>query len=152
MRTATAHVTITGMAHSSTLGPVELTVLTFPGTRIDADVKAGLAAVVDQGYVTLLDLIYLAKDANGYLTQVEIDESLEAIGLDGLAVDARGLVSDDDLELVRSSMAPDTSAVVLVYEQTWARALAGTVSAAGGEVQLHVQVPRDALDAALVES
>ncbi|WP_067815050.1 DUF6325 family protein [Nocardia inohanensis] len=135
---------------SSKLGPVELVVLTFPGIRVDAKVRAALSEVVDRGYVTVLDLIYLSKDANGYLTEVEmIDEPLEDIGLAGLAVDARELLNDEDLELAREAMRPGTSALVVVYEQTWARRLADTVGSAGGEVALHVQVPRDNVEAVL---
>ncbi|NEW38111.1 DUF1269 domain-containing protein [Nocardia cyriacigeorgica] len=137
------------MTHSSELGPVELVVLSFPGTRIDSAVTTALAEVVDRGYVTVVDLIYLAMDDAGEVRQIEVDESLTDIGLDGVTVDARGLVSDDDLDVVRAAMDPGTSAVVIVYEQTWARKLAGTVRDAGGEVALHVQIPRDAVEAAL---
>ncbi|MBB5911217.1 hypothetical protein BJY24_000084 [Nocardia transvalensis] len=134
------------------LGPVELAVLTFPGTRIAAPVVDALREVVDGGHATLIDLIYLAKDDSGDLVQVEIDEPLHEVGLDGLAVEPLGLVSDADLDMIRDTMDPGTSAVVVVYEQTWARRLAGTVAVAGGELALHVQVPRDAVDAALAPS
>ncbi|WP_280232924.1 DUF6325 family protein [Nocardia cyriacigeorgica] len=137
------------MTRSSELGPVEMVVLAFPGTRIDRAVTTALAEVVDRGYVTVLDLIYLAMDDTGAIRQVEVDEPLTDIGLDGVTVDSRGLVSDDDLDVVRAAMDPGTSAVVIVYEQTWARKLAGTVRGAGGEVALHVQIPRDAVEAAL---
>ncbi|MBF6101077.1 DUF1269 domain-containing protein [Nocardia cyriacigeorgica] len=137
------------MTRSNELGPVELVVLAFPGTRVDASVTAALAEVVDAGYVTVLDLIYLSMDEAGEVRQIEVDESLGETGLDGVTVDPRGLVSDADLDVVRGAMDPGTSAVVIAYEETWARKLAGTVRGAGGEVALHVQIPRDAVDAAL---
>ncbi|MGX6509428.1 DUF6325 family protein [Rhodococcus sp. SJ-2] len=137
------------MTQPVSLGPVEMVVLSFPGTQIDAAVTAAFAEVVDGGYATILDLIYLSKDADGTLSQIEIDEPLSETGLDGITVDPLGLVSDEDLDVVRSSMEPGTSAVVIVYEETWARKLAGEVRRAGGEVELHVQVPRDAVEAAL---
>ncbi|VFA97393.1 DUF6325 family protein [Nocardia cyriacigeorgica] len=137
------------MTRSNELGPVELVVLSFPGTRVDASVTAALSDVVDGGYVTVLDLIYLSMDEAGEVRQIEVDESLTETGLDGVTVDPRGLVSDADLDVVRDAMDPGTSAVVIVYEETWARTLAGTVRGAGGEVALHVQIPRDAVDAAL---
>ncbi|MFI6867767.1 DUF6325 family protein [Nocardia sp. NPDC050406] len=140
------------MAETSNLGPVELVVWTFPGTRVGAAAKSALHEVVDRGYVTVLDLVFLRMDSDGTIRQVEIDEPLEEVGLDGITVDAQGLVSDDDLEVVRADMRPGTSALVVVYEQTWARALAGSVRAAGGEVALHVQVPRDVLEAAAAAS
>ncbi|NKY32409.1 DUF1269 domain-containing protein [Nocardia speluncae] len=137
------------MTYTSDLGPVELVVLSFPGTRIDRSVTSALAEVVDRGHVTVLDLIYLTMDEQGDLVQVEVDESLTDIGLDGLTVDSRGLVSDEDLAVVRAAMEPGTSAVVIAYEESWARKLADTVRGAGGEVALHVQIPRDAVTSAL---
>lgn len=135
--------------HPVSLGPVELVVLSFPGNQIDGVVKRAFADVSAEGCATVIDLIYLAKDAKGTVDQIEFDESLAGTGLEGISIESLGLVNDDDLEIIRSSMEPDTAAVVLVYEQTWARELAREVRGAGGEVSLHVQVPRDTLEAAM---
>lgn len=137
---------------NSNLGPVELVVIGFPGTQLDVSVRAALRDVVDRGYVTVLDLVFLSKDANGYITEIDFDEPLDELGLTGLTGNGRELVSDSDLEPIRSTMRAGTSAVVVVYEETWARSLADTVRRADGDVILHVQVDRDALDAALASS
>ncbi|UGT42823.1 DUF6325 family protein [Nocardia yamanashiensis] len=137
---------------TSNLGPVELVVIGFPGTQLDVSVRAALRDVVDRGYVTVLDLVFLSKDANGYITEIDFDEPLDELGLTGLTGNGRELVSDSDLEPIRSTMRAGTSAVVVVYEETWARSLADTVRRADGDVILHVQVDRDALDAALASS
>ncbi|MGW1742777.1 DUF6325 family protein [Nocardia sp. NPDC001965] len=134
------------------LGPVELAVLAFPAERIASSVVDALRAVVGHGAATIIDLIYLARTAEGDIVQLEVDEPLQDVGLDGLSVDPRGLVSDADLDIVRDTLEPGTCAVVVVYEQTWARRLGATVAAAGGELALHVQIPRDAVDAALAAS
>lgn len=130
------------------LGPVELVVLAFPGTRIDESVVAELQAVVRDGLVTVLDLVYLAKDGDGAVTQVDVDENLAGVGLAGLTLDARALISEDDLAGVAETLEPGTSAAVIVYEETWARRLGASVRGHGGQVALHVQVPRDVLLAA----
>ncbi|WP_328390708.1 DUF6325 family protein [Nocardia sp. NBC_00416] len=134
------------------LGPVELAVLTFPADRVAPTVVDALREVVDHGAATIIDLIYLAKTSDGDIVQLEVDEPLDDVGLGGLSVDPRGLVSDTDLDVVRETLEPGMSAVVVVYEQTWARELGATVAAAGGELALHVQIPRDAVDAALAAS
>ncbi|MDG3009463.1 DUF1269 domain-containing protein [Rhodococcus sp. D2-41] len=131
------------------LGPVELVVLTFPGTSIDRATVEEIRDLVAHGQVTLLDLVYLAKDENGNVTQVDVDEDLAGVGLAELALDAKALVSDDDLEVVRESLEPGTSAALIVYEETWARRLALRVRQQGGEVALHIQVPRDVLQEAV---
>ncbi|MFE1595013.1 DUF6325 family protein [Nocardia sp. NPDC058705] len=137
------------MGSPATLGPVEFVVLTFPGTAVDPAVSSALADVVAEGTVTLLDLIVLSSDSAGVITEREIDDDIADVGLTGLTAADIDLVSDDDLDVVRASMEPGTTAVVVVFEQTWAVRLANAVRAADGEVALHVQVPRDAVDAAL---
>ncbi|MEU8895823.1 DUF6325 family protein [Nocardia sp. NPDC048505] len=140
------------MAESAAgLGPVEVVVLSFPGTELAPSVTAALRAVVDDGHVSILDLVSLSKDSDGRLTEREFAEPLAELGLGELTVQ-RELISDSDLDVVRESLSPGNSAVVVAYEQTWARALGQAVRAAGGEVELHIQVPRDVLDAALVAS
>ncbi|MFE6922488.1 DUF6325 family protein [Nocardia sp. NPDC057663] len=137
------------MGSTPMLGPVEFLVLTFPGTAVDAAVTDALAQVVGDGRVTLLDLVVMSMDLAGAVTELEIDDDLAEVGLTGLTAADIDLVSDDDLDVVRSSMQPGSTALVLVFEETWARRLSAAVHAAKGEVTLHVQVPRDAVDAAI---
>src|SRR5262249_10603842 len=66
-----------------------------------------------------------------------------------LEVHAQTLISEDDLDVVRDALEPGTSAALIVYEETWAREIGGAVRNAGGEVALHVQVPRETVEAAL---
>lgn len=131
------------------VGPVELIVVTFPGERADPNVVRALQEVIEQGLLTLLDLVYLAKSADGTVRQVEVDEDLDEVGLAALSLEAKALLSDEDLDVVRESLEPGTSAAVLVYEESWARKLAATSRGAGGDVALHVRIPRDVVDAAI---
>ncbi len=131
------------------VGPVELVVLSFPGERADPEVVAALAEVVARGDVTLLDLTFISRGVDGQVRVVDVDDDLDAVGLAALPLDPRALVSEEDLEVVGESLPPGTSAAVIVYEESWARRVAAAVRNAGGEVELHVQLPRDVLEAAL---
>jgi Family of unknown function (DUF6325) len=131
------------------LGPVELVVLVFPGVRAEPAVVAAVSDVVSRGYVTILDLIVLSRDADGDVTLIDFDENLEPAGLAGMKVNGQALVSDDDMDLVRDLLDPASTAVVIVYEETWARHVADAVRTAGGEVALHVQLPRDTVVSAV---
>ncbi|MCJ0902824.1 DUF1269 domain-containing family protein [Rhodococcus sp. SRB_17] len=141
------------MNEARNVGPVELVVVAFPGSRVDPDTVAALQNIVERGFVTLLDLVYIAKDTEGNIRQVDVDEDLTDIGLEILSIEAKALISDEDLDVVRESLEPGTSAAIIVYEQTWARDFASKARAGGGEVVLHVQIPHDvvvaAVDAAL---
>jgi hypothetical protein len=130
------------------LGPVELILLVFPGDRADPGVVSAVAEVVDRGYVTILDLLVLSRDRHGEVSVADFDDDLAGAGLRPLPVSGRPLLSDDDLELAREVLPPDGIAVVIVYEETWARRVARAVRAAGGDVALHVQLPRVTVEAA----
>jgi hypothetical protein len=137
------------------IGPVELLVLTFPGRTTDARVVTALSDVVANGDVTVLDVVALSRLADGSVETTDV-ENLGAIGLDGLSIDAHALVAEDDLaavlEIVSDGIGVDTSALVIVYEETWARRFAGTVRDSGGEVALHLHVPRDTVEAAMADA
>jgi Family of unknown function (DUF6325) len=132
------------------VGPVEMIVLVFPSDHIDPEVVRTLSTVVDQGFVTVLDLVFLSRTSDGLIERIDIDEDLAATGLTPLQAAGQALVSDDDLEVILESLDPGMCAAVIVYEESWARGVAGAVRAADGEVALHVQVPREALEAALL--
>ncbi|MFC9833212.1 DUF6325 family protein [Rhodococcus sp. NPDC127530] len=131
------------------VGPVAFLFLTFPGERADPQVIDTFRDVVAQGVVTILDLVFISKGTDGTLRQVEVDEDLDSIGLAALSLEAKALISDEDLEVVRESLEPGTSAVAIVYEQTWARKVAAASRQAGGEVALHLHIPREVVEAAI---
>jgi hypothetical protein len=131
------------------LGPVELIVLEFPSDRADPAVVAAISDVVGRGDVTILDLVYVSRTEDGEIRVVDVDENLDETGLGTLETAAQALVSEDDLDVVRDALEPGTSAAVIVYEHSWARRVAGAVQAAGGQVALHVQIPRATVEAAV---
>ena len=131
------------------LALVELVVLTFLGERPDPEVVGAVAKVVSQGYVTVLDLVFISRLQDGQIRITDVDENLDDLGFGSLEIKAQTLVNEDDMEVIRDSLEPGTSAAIIVYEESWARAVASAVRKAGGEVALHVQVPRDAVDAAV---
>ncbi|WP_345346178.1 DUF6325 family protein [Rhodococcus olei] len=137
------------MDETVSIGPVELVVLTFPGAGVDPATVAALQDVVSSGYVTLLDLVYISKDEAGNVIQIDVDEDLQDVGLEILSIEAKALISDEDLDVVRDSLDPGSSAAIIVYEQSWARQFTSSARAAGGEVALHVQIPHDVVVAAV---
>jgi hypothetical protein len=132
------------------LGPVELVLLTFPGDRADPATVAVLHDMVARGHVTVLDLVLVTRDGGDHIRLIDADEDLSGTGLEPVRPAGGPLLSDADLDLVRAELPPASSAVVLVYEETWARRLTGAVRDAGGEVTLHVQLPTAVVESALV--
>lgn len=131
------------------VGPVELLVVTFPSENADPTVIAAVQEVVSSGFITVLDLVFLSRSEDGVISEVDISGSLDDVGLGLLEIQEQALISEDDLELARDVLDPGQSAAVIVYENTWARTVSGAIAAAGGELTLHVRIPRDVVEAAV---
>ena len=131
------------------MAAVEIMVLEFPSGRPDPGVVAALVDAVDQGLVAVLDLVFLVPEPDGSVRVVDVDDELKGLGFGQLVVARTALLSDEDLDTVRSGQTPGTSAAVIVYEVTWAVRVVDAVAAAGGQVALHAHVPVDAVHAAM---
>ena len=116
------------------VGPLELIVLVFPGARANPAVAEILAGVVSGGYVTVLDLAFVARTSDGSLRTTDVEGDRHEIGLGSLEISAKPLITKDQLDAVRHSLKPGTSAAVIAYEHSWVRRLAGTVTNAGGAI------------------
>jgi Family of unknown function (DUF6325) len=131
------------------VGPVDLLVLSFPSENADPAVIAALQDVVRSGFVTVLDLVFLSRSKDGVISEIDVTEDLDDVGLGLLELREQALISEDDLELARDILDPGHSAAVIVYENSWARKVSGAIADAGGELTLHVRIPRDVVEAAL---
>ena len=95
-------------------------------------VRQALADAVASGTVTLLDLVFVAKDDEGNLRVVEVEEQDDRFGLADLVSQDTTLLNDEDIALVAESLDEGTSAAFLVYEHSWARSIAGAVAQGQG--------------------
>jgi Family of unknown function (DUF6325) len=130
------------------LGPVEWVALTFPGTVLDPAVAGPLADLVGAGMVRVLDAAVVHKDAAGEVTETELeDEGVPA--LDDVDGEVLELLSEDDLLSIAEALEPDTTTLVLLWEDAWATAFAEAVQRSGGIVLAHERVPRPAVERAL---
>jgi len=125
------------------LGPIELLVLKFPGNRFTGEVVPALAELVETGTVRIIDIAFVHRDAEDRLTLLELDElEPDLFGLfNPLVSDVTGLLSEDDEHLLAASLGPNSSAALILFENTWATRFAQAVRDAHGEVVLNERVP-----------
>jgi uncharacterized membrane protein len=136
------------MAEVSPTASVELAVIEFPGSKFTGEIAPALADLIGREIVTILDLVFVTKDLDGAVESIELmnlEDELAAPfrDLDG---EVNGLLSDGDLQTAGAALTPGSSAVLIVWENTWARELTGAVVRAGGRLVAH-----DRLDAATVQ-
>ena len=126
---------------SPSTGPVEWVALTFPGSVLDPGVARPLADLVGSGTVSILDAVVVHKAADCTVTEGELDD--EGAGtFDGIDGEVLELLSHDDLLAIAELLEPDTSTLVVAWENRWATAFAEAVRRHGGRVLAHDRVPR----------
>ena len=127
------------------VGPVEMMLIGLPDNRFDGAILPTLSQLVDTGTVRLIDMVMVSKDLDGRVTSMSIDGTVEASG-DTFA--AGELVTDDDVEFAGDQLAPNSSAALVLWENSWAARLSSEIFDAGGAVLLHDRVPAETVAAA----
>lgn len=133
------------------LGPIDYLVVELPTERMDGSAFPLLVDLVDRGIIRVLDLAFFAKDADGVVSGLELQD----LDLDG-DVDmtvfegaSASLLGDDDLEEAAAALMPGRAAAVLVYENTWAAPFASALRRGGAQLVAGGRIPVQALLAAL---
>lgn len=56
------------------MGPLEYLVVAFPDGRLNGDIVPSLKRAVDDGTIRVIDLVFVRKDADGNVTEVELED------------------------------------------------------------------------------
>jgi len=131
------------------IGPIDYIVVEFPGNQMTGEGVPILLDLVDKGTIRLLDLMAIVKDADGNVTVAEPSQVPE---LAALARGISGILDDSDVAEVAEILEPNSTAAILVYENTWAAPFAAAVRRGGGQLVASGRIPVtdliEALDAA----
>ena len=141
------------MSDDTTLGPVEIAVIAFPGNQFTGDIAPALADLVDSGTVSILDLVFISKDDDGNVVGVELNDVDDAVSAPYIEIEGevQGLLSDEDFEDIGGLLEPGSSALAVVWENSWARTFIRSVRGAGGVLVAHDRIDAATVDAALQE-
>jgi len=133
------------------IGPVEYMIVGFPGNQFNGEIAPALADLITSGTIRILDLVFIAKDADGNHVSVEFDEHDALAGFGDLDGDVGGLISHDDIEYAAEALDPDSSAALLIWEDTWAKPLVDAMRASGGVLIEGSRIPHDLIEPALAD-
>ena len=131
------------------IGPVEYLILGFPGNNFTGQIVPELAKLLDSGLVRIIDLTFITKDAAGRVDVVEYDAVEELAAFAGLDAEVGGILTDEDIAHAAMSLEPNTSAAVLIWEDTWATPFAEAVRNANGVILEGARIPRDIIEQAV---
>jgi hypothetical protein len=125
-----------GDAATETLGPIDYLVVEFEGMEFDGSVLETVTDLIARGTVRILDIALVAKDADGMLAGMELEDLDGFAGgpLEGLSNFIADLVTEEELMIAGQGLSPGSCAVILVWENTWAVPFVTAMRAKGGEV------------------
>ena len=110
------------------LDPIDFLAIEFPGEHISAPGFEQLLSLADQGVIGILDLEFVAKDALGNASKVDVDKLANPDGVDlsAWAGSSSGLLDRADVDQIAAAIAPGSVAAVIVYENRWVLSLVDT--------------------------
>ena len=143
---------INGRKIDVTLGPIEMVVIGFPGSRFTGDIRPRIMDLVDNGVVNIVDALFVRKDSEGLVDFVELQElsdDADAVMLGAAIASQLDLLSDEDIEELAEALQPGSSALAIVFEHTWIRPVRDAVVASGGVLLADIHIPAAVVDEVL---
>ncbi len=134
------------------LGPLEIVVIAFPSNAFSGEIMPVLSDLVETKTVTIIDGLFVTKEADGTVSFTEIEElsaDHSANQLAALFQRLEGLMSSDDIDEIADGLELNSSAAVLVFEHTWMKPLRDAVAKSGGIMLESIRIPGHVADEVL---
>lgn len=141
----------TDQASTDEAGPIDYLVIMFPSGHADAGAFATLRVLAQQDLIRVLDLEFVARDADGTVSLVDSAAAIAAADgdLSEFLGSTSGLLDDDDVLYLGDILTPGGLMAVVIYENEWLVALAQDLRRADASIMATGTIPLEELDAAL---
>lgn len=133
---------MTVLEQDDTIGPVDVAVLYFEGSKFNGEVAPALLELQESGIVRIIDIALIVKDFDGLATFVELEDADIAEAFD-MVDQSLDLLSEEDLAGLAEGLDPGSSAIIVVWENTWAGRLAAAVRGSNGRLVALERIPHD---------
>ena len=132
------------------IGPVDFAIIAFPGSELTGEIAPALAELVEAGTVRIIDTVFVQKTLDGDVIGAELAEldPNVAAAFARAGFEVSGLFSDEDLLATGEELEPGSSALLLVWENLWARKVAEAVRNANGELLDFGRIPHEIVQGA----
>jgi len=134
------------------LGPIEVMVLGFPGSRFTGEIRPRIEELVQRDIIRIVDAVFIRKASDGTVTLLELQQLTddpEATALSDELADQLDLLSNEDAEALVQDLQPGSSALAIAFEHTWPKPVRDAVVAAGGVLLADLHVPSAAVQEVL---
>jgi hypothetical protein len=130
-------------------GPVDVIILGFPGNKFTGRIAPALMELVDSGTIRIIDLLFVSKDPSGRVSTIEASDLDPDTGPSYLAIDVvqPGALGPEDADEVSDDLAPNSSALLIAFENAWAAKFVEACRAADAVVIDQIRIPADVVEA-----
>jgi hypothetical protein len=132
---------------SKIMGPVDYLVVKFPGNKFNGEILPELAKLEKSGIIRVIDMALVIKDTKG---KVFVTEAKDVKGKEGDAFSAFAkLVGEaewfslDDIDAIAAALPNNSSAAVLLFENTWAIHFKEALINSGAELVDQGRIPSE---------
>jgi uncharacterized membrane protein len=132
------------------VGPVDVYIIGFPGNKFTGRIAPAILDLVENGTIRVLDLLFVSKDADGTVTTIAA-EDLDAEGAAYLDIEITepGSLNEEDADEVSDDLPPESSALLIAFENLWARKVVSALQDADAILIDSIRIPADVVQAAL---
>ena len=144
-----------------TLGPLDYLVVGFPGNQFKGEIAPAINEARQKGIIRLVDLVFILKDETGATVTMELTDMPDDIkaAFSSAGGDLEGLFTPDDIATLAHDVPPGNSALLILYEHTWAIKIKEALINAKGVLITQGRIPQelhtdfdDELDAHMAEN
>jgi hypothetical protein len=130
------------------LGPVDVYIIGFPGNKFSGEIVPAILEQVDRGVIRIVDLLFVTKDDDGNVATLAI-EDLGPEGAAFMEIDVLqpGALNEEDADEINEDLPPNSSALLIAYENTFMQDLIGAFARADAVVIDHIRIPATVVNA-----
>jgi len=131
-------------------GPVDVYIIGFPGNKFTGRIAPAIRELVENGTIRILDLLFVMKDADGVVMTLAIEDlDQDGAAFAELDITEPGSLNEEDAEEVSEDLPANSSALLIAFENVWARKVVSAFEAADAVLIDSIRIPAEVVDAAL---
>lgn len=124
------------------LGPVDIYIIGFPENNFSGEIVPAILEQVEKGVIRVIDTLFITKDGDGTVAVLEIEDlGPEGAAFANVEVYQPGALNEEDAEEIADDLAPNSSALMIAYENTWMQDLVGAFARAGAVPIDQIRIP-----------
>jgi hypothetical protein len=114
----------------------------FPGHQFNSEIVSTLMDLVHQETIRIIDIIFFKKDRSENLTILELHQlnAPEFAVIEAIVNEVGGLLTEEDIQEFAATLAPNSSAGVILFEHTWAAHLRNAIQDRQGNIVLNSRI------------